>query len=136
MNNLDCPFCGGEVDPEGWLSGNGERGPECETCGATAPSLKRWNTRVPDSAQETAPAPEASFVETFKRSPRRVKNEEAAFNLGVMPTERPEETPPVQAVCDRAAHLADVPGSRCPDCGCKVDECSCKLQCDCATANR
>jgi hypothetical protein len=45
--NLPCPFCGGDVDPEGWLNGDGERGPECETCGATAPSLKRWNIRVP-----------------------------------------------------------------------------------------
>lgn len=45
--NLPCPFCGGDVDPDGWLNGNGERGPECETCGATAPSLKRWNIRVP-----------------------------------------------------------------------------------------
>ncbi len=52
MSNLPCPFCGGDVDPNGWLNSNGERGPECETCGATAPSLQRWNIRLPASAPE------------------------------------------------------------------------------------
>ncbi|AIR90479.1 hypothetical protein [Pseudomonas cremoricolorata] len=41
--NVRCPFCGGKVDPEGWLNGAGQRGPECEGCGATAPSLALWN---------------------------------------------------------------------------------------------
>lgn len=43
---LPCPFCGGECDPEGWLDGNGERGPECETCGATTTTVNTWNHRV------------------------------------------------------------------------------------------
>lgn len=52
--NLGCPFCGGEVDPEGWLSseedpetGNAlRRGPECMKCGATAPDIVTWNQRA------------------------------------------------------------------------------------------
>lgn len=47
---------------------------------------------TPASAPETVAAPEASIVKAFERSPRRV-----------------DETSPVQAVCDRAEHLADVP---------------------------
>lgn len=48
LNNdiLPCPFCGGEVDPHGWLDGYGNEGPECEQCGATARSLDDWNRRV------------------------------------------------------------------------------------------
>ncbi len=48
--NTDCPFCGCKVDPEGWLRGDGARGPECVGCGATAPSLQMWNSRVQPSA--------------------------------------------------------------------------------------
>ncbi|MDT8895443.1 hypothetical protein RSO41_12330 [Halomonas sp. I1] len=41
-----CPFCGSrDVDPDGWLNGLGERGPECLSCGATGPTVKRWNSR-------------------------------------------------------------------------------------------
>lgn len=40
-----CPFCGGAVDPQGWLNGMDERGPECSKCGATAPSLAVWDKR-------------------------------------------------------------------------------------------
>ena len=40
-----CPFCGGDCDPTGWLSGDGVRGPECESCGATAASVEDWNRR-------------------------------------------------------------------------------------------
>jgi len=43
---MSCPFCGGKCDPEGWLDGNGRRGPECESCGATADSVSAWNRRV------------------------------------------------------------------------------------------
>lgn len=47
--NLPCPFCGCQVDPEGWLgtdnNGNKKRGPECHFCGATAPTLGQWNKR-------------------------------------------------------------------------------------------
>lgn len=41
-----CPFCGGEVDPTGWLRGDGVRGPECNDCGATAPSMEVWQRRA------------------------------------------------------------------------------------------
>lgn len=44
---LPCPFCGGEADPEGWLARDGERGPECRNCGATASSIEAWNERFP-----------------------------------------------------------------------------------------
>jgi tRNA(Ile2) C34 agmatinyltransferase TiaS len=40
-----CPLCGGNVDPKGWLDGQGNRGPECEDCGATARSMEIWNSR-------------------------------------------------------------------------------------------
>ncbi|HAB02481.1 MAG TPA: hypothetical protein DCE25_05950 [Pseudomonas sp.] len=45
--NAPCPFCGGQVDPEGWLRDDGVRGPECESCGATAPNLALWNGAHP-----------------------------------------------------------------------------------------
>lgn len=48
MELKPCPFCGGECDPEGWLDGNGLRGPECEECGATARSAEAWNRRATD----------------------------------------------------------------------------------------
>lgn len=62
--NKPCPFCGGEVDPAGWLNGEGERGPECETCGATAPSLQRWNTRLP--VQQEVPPMDSHSVACAK----------------------------------------------------------------------
>ncbi len=52
--NLPCPFCAGRVDLEGWLRGDGTRGPECESCGATAPTLSVWNSANPT----TQPHPE------------------------------------------------------------------------------
>ena len=45
--NKECPFCGDKVDPEGWLSADDKRGPECEGCGATTPDMDTWNTRTP-----------------------------------------------------------------------------------------
>lgn len=48
--NLPCPFCGGAVDPTGWLSediyGSQCRGPECDGCGVTAPNIEIWNSRT------------------------------------------------------------------------------------------
>lgn len=41
-----CPFCGGKVDPKGWLDKEGNRGPECEGCGAAIDTVELWNTRV------------------------------------------------------------------------------------------
>ncbi|MGS0941085.1 hypothetical protein ACVA51_10995 [Pseudomonas luteola] len=52
-----CPFCGGKVDPTGWLTGYGETGPECEECGATAPTLEIWNnSRMAELEAELAEA--------------------------------------------------------------------------------
>lgn len=53
--DLPCPFCGGTVDPEGWLSAEEDpatgdalrRGPECNDCGATARTMADWNRRTP-----------------------------------------------------------------------------------------
>ncbi|EPO8006938.1 hypothetical protein ACUHOQ_000241 [Pseudomonas aeruginosa] len=50
-----CPFCGGEVDPTGWLRGDGTRGPECNYCGATARSMEAWQTRAALAQPEGAP---------------------------------------------------------------------------------
>ncbi len=58
--NLPCPFCGCDVDPKGWLRGDGVRGPECDNCGATAASLEAWNKRTTPQ-----PAPTAAQDEPF-----------------------------------------------------------------------
>lgn len=42
----ECPFCGGPVDPTGWMGKDDLRGPECEGCGATAPDMETWNSRL------------------------------------------------------------------------------------------
>lgn len=44
---LPCPFCGGgDVDPHGWLNGEGEHGPQCMGCGATGENADAWNARA------------------------------------------------------------------------------------------
>lgn len=53
--NSPCPFCGGQVDPEGWLRGDGVRGPECDSCGATAPTLGEWNSVKPAEQHQGEP---------------------------------------------------------------------------------
>ncbi len=53
--NLPCPFCAGRVDPGGWLRGDGTRGPECESCGATAPTLSVWNSANPTTQPHPDP---------------------------------------------------------------------------------
>lgn len=53
--NAPCPFCGGQVDPEGWLRGDGVRGPECESCGATAPTIGVWNSVKPAEQHQGVP---------------------------------------------------------------------------------
>ncbi len=40
-----CPFCGSE-DVYGWVNGDGQRGPECMSCGATALNVEKWNRRA------------------------------------------------------------------------------------------
>lgn len=52
--NRLCPFCGGPVDEDGWLAESGERGPECEDCGATACSIEDWNSRYSPSVPPDA----------------------------------------------------------------------------------
>ena len=59
----ECPFCGGPVDPTGWKGQDDLRGPECEQCGATAPDMETWNSRllaIPPHALSTMP-PEQAF---------------------------------------------------------------------------
>lgn len=51
--NLPCPFCGGACDPAGWLSEQA-RGPECESCGATAENIDAWNRRTSPPAKPVA----------------------------------------------------------------------------------
>lgn len=46
---LSCPFCGAEgetIDLHGWQSEDGNFGPQCLECGATAESVKKWNQRA------------------------------------------------------------------------------------------
>ncbi|HCF1305146.1 hypothetical protein QCC34_07485 [Pseudomonas aeruginosa] len=60
-----CPFCGGEVDPTGWLRGDGTRGPECNYCGATARSMEAWQTRAALSHAPTSSAsPSCKWTES------------------------------------------------------------------------
>lgn len=59
LEKKPCPFCGGEVDPMGWMGYESDSttvrtGPECDSCGATAPSMTVWNTRKVDSKAPTA----------------------------------------------------------------------------------
>ncbi|ELP1305232.1 hypothetical protein ACPTFP_09230 [Pseudomonas aeruginosa] len=56
VEQAPCPFCGGEVDPTGWLRGDGTRGPECNHCGATARSMEAWQTRAALSHAPTSSA--------------------------------------------------------------------------------
>ena len=60
-----CPFCGGKVDPTGWLRNDGVRGPECD-CGATAVSMQAWDNRVDvvtpaEVTTSSVPPPEQAF---------------------------------------------------------------------------
>lgn len=65
MEIVRCPFCKNtEVDAEGWLDGNGKRGPECLECGATAPDVETWNRSAAPPAPATAT--DAKFRATVK----------------------------------------------------------------------
>ncbi|ONM43116.1 hypothetical protein BXT89_14270 [Halopseudomonas pachastrellae] len=64
--NLPCPFCGCDVDPKGWLRGDGVRGPECDNCGATAASLEAWNKRTTPQPAPTAAQDVAGLVEALQ----------------------------------------------------------------------
>ncbi len=66
-----CPFCGGTVDPKGWLSNGGLRGPECEGCGCTALSIEEWENRVePEIIYEA----DLSAVMALRANPRDMLN--------------------------------------------------------------
>ncbi|MFG6159682.1 hypothetical protein ACGTNG_12820 [Halomonas sp. 1390] len=55
---IHCPFCGSsDVDKHGWYDGQGQQGPECMGCGATAPSIEAWNRRHTPKGWQTVPAP-------------------------------------------------------------------------------
>lgn len=65
--NLTCPFCGGPVDPTGWLRNDGVRGPECYNCGASAQSIEQWNTRSdlrlsPETVERIRGSVEYAFI--------------------------------------------------------------------------
>lgn len=62
---LPCPFCGGQVDPDGWLDGNGKRGPECDECGATAESMDVWNSRAALQESEAGAVDIGAMVNRF-----------------------------------------------------------------------
>ena len=60
---LPCPFCGSaNIDPVGWMAGDGRQGPACDDCMASADSVERWNTRQPALPDGFAAVP-ASVVE-------------------------------------------------------------------------
>lgn len=41
-----CIFCGSDnVDDNGWKTGDGTTGPQCQSCGATGESVELWNNR-------------------------------------------------------------------------------------------
>lgn len=41
---LSCPFCGScNIDPEGWASNDGRKGPACDDCGGSAETVALWN---------------------------------------------------------------------------------------------
>lgn len=41
---LSCPFChGSNIDPEGWASNDGKKGPACDDCGGSADTVELWN---------------------------------------------------------------------------------------------
>ena len=64
---LCCPFCGGNVDPAGWLRGDGVRGPECEDCGATASSMDVWNKRAAPEAPRQEPVAWGAWRKSLDR---------------------------------------------------------------------
>jgi len=60
-----CPFCGGKsIDPEGGKSADAS-GPVCDGCGASAQSVKRWNTRA-DSIAAAVRAENAACLDAVE----------------------------------------------------------------------
>lgn len=86
--NLPCPFCGGEVDISGWRSSNGNTGPECNECGATACNLSEWNKRTAQPVSEFVQ--EMTYMTAAKRGIKTsnreqwIKGYNAAINDGML----------------------------------------------------
>ena len=64
MSNLQlrpCPFCGRtRINLKGHSNVEGHDRPSCDACGASAPSIKVWNTRI--KVWDTRTAPEAKTI--------------------------------------------------------------------------
>lgn len=43
--NAVCPFCGGNCDPDGWMTTDKRTGPACDDCGGSTDTMERWNNR-------------------------------------------------------------------------------------------
>ncbi len=84
-DNLPCPFCGGEVDVSGWRSSNGNSGPECNECGATASNLSDWNKRTAQPVSEPKPVGYFSYgsehgFDWHKTEKEAIESAEAAID--------------------------------------------------------
>jgi len=48
-----CKNCGGKCDPEGWMSqtkdGEYHKGPACDDCGTSAPTVEAWEKIMSDT---------------------------------------------------------------------------------------
>lgn len=95
---LPCPFCGGkDIDPAGWMRGDGATGPECENCGATGATLESWQARAQQPASVAVPAKEVRKVVTDAMVSM------VAGVTGLVPPSGPGAIPDfVQAPIDRA----------------------------------
>lgn len=57
---LPCPFCKStDVDPRGWLRGDGVSGPACSNCGGSAETVELWNAAT---AQEAMALPDEPLL--------------------------------------------------------------------------
>lgn len=103
-----CPFCGGEVDPTGWLRGDGARGPECEGCGATAPSMAVWEQRA--ALAQPSPAPELDD-QAFDRNAERLTAEALGTGGGI------NDAADGFAACNACGWIGKEPATdKCPGC--------------------
>lgn len=63
-----CPFCGStDVDRHGWYDGQGQQGPECMGCGATARDEDAWNRRAAPEGLTMTPSLDASEQRALER---------------------------------------------------------------------
>jgi hypothetical protein len=122
-----CPFCGSSnIDPAGWMDGDGNAGPACDDCGASAESVDAWNRRVaPATAgedaiwlspelnygEQPAPASRDEGADELQRLRERVRTLEAAILdepefPGPMPDEMWERVHNDRDACQEALRLA------------------------------